>query len=924
MYKRIHSRKNFPLMIAAFALTGFLIIHNAKAQDNYLWKSVIVGGGGFIPGIIYHPNEPGLIYARTDMGGAYRWDNGGRRWVALTDSISRNMQSADFMGILSIALDPNDTNRVYMETGKYTQSWAGDGALLTSTDQGNTWSTIPLPFKVGGNEDGRGCGERLQVDPNADSILFMGTSSNSSTSPSQPALWKSTNYGASWSSVQSFGQSNVNFVLIDPTSGSHGTPSQRIFVSAANTSGPSLYETTDGGNSWAPVLGQPTGVMAIRGALADTLLYITLANYQGPNGATAGSVWKYNFSSGTWTNISPSSGSYGFSGISLYPKNPNYIVVSTLDCWYPMDEVYYSTDGGMHWTGKLRSAHLDHSYAPYTSTVNPHWLACVTMDPFDSSKAMFGTGFGIWACDNLFASTPTWYFKDANLEETVPMQIVSPQFTNLLSAMGDYDGFRHDSLDVSPPQGRWNPAKGTTLSITFASKVPSKLVKAYNQSPFGAYSTDGGTTWRDFSRYPSGTTAGGSWAVAISADGKTIVWSPAGTTTPWYSTDNGKTWMSSGGGAPSSPPVADPVNPAKFYVYNCLQGQLWVSNDSGKTFTKGAGGFLTVPSYQAQDGLMTAVPGYEGDLWICAGDGGLYHVTNPSTAKTKVNSVNSAYLFGVGKPLINGGYPALYLWGKVGGILGIFRSDDIGSSWTRINDDGHQFGYLHQVTGDMRVYGRCYISAEGRGILYGEPPNADTTDNPTTFKFYPGLTDSLRQLSQIISIKWSRAADPKGDSLTYILHFFCPGIDTTFKTPDSTEDFSVGNIQPSSQYVLTGYVTNGFDTTASANAIWFNTASTITTISHLETLPTEFTLYQNYPNPFNPSTSITYRLPSTSHVTLRIYDVLGREVSILVNEVKQPGKYVVRFDGTNFSSGVYFCTMKAGKFFQTEKLLLLK
>ena len=109
-----------------------------------------------------------------------------------------------YMGILSVALDPKNANRIYMETGEYTQWWAGNGALLSSTDKGNTWAFISLSFKVGGNEDGRGCGERLQVDPNQDSILFMGTSSNALTSPLQAGLWKSTNFGASWSSVSSF------------------------------------------------------------------------------------------------------------------------------------------------------------------------------------------------------------------------------------------------------------------------------------------------------------------------------------------------------------------------------------------------------------------------------------------------------------------------------------------------------------------------------------------------------------------------------------------------------------------------------------------------------------------------------------------------------------------------------------------------
>lgn len=931
----LHASRSAILLL--MLVTTVCFFRDVKAQTNtYTWRSVIDGGGGFVPGIVYSQTTPGLVYARTDIGGAYRWSDSLNQWIPLTDMMTRN--NSDFMGILSIALDPNDTNRVYMETGKYTQSWAGNGALLSSTDKGNTWNIIPLSFKVGGNEDGRGCGERLQVDPNADSILFMGTSSIPQTSPSQPALWKSTDFGASWSKVSSFTANSVNFVLFDPTSGTPGTPTQRIFVAATNTAGQSLYESTDGGNTWAAVSGQPTGVMAIRGGITDSLLYMTFANYQGPNSATAGSVWRYNISSGTWTNISPSTGSYGFSGISVYPKNPKIMVVSTLDRWSPMDEVYLTTDGGSTWRGRLVGATLDHSHAPYTSTVNPHWLACVAMDPFDSSKAMFGTGFGIWACDNLYASTPTWYFKDQNLEETVPMQLISPPFTNVMSAMGDYDGFRNDNLNVSPSQGRYNPPKGTTLSIAFAGKVPSKIVKAYNAAPYGAYSIDGGTTWRDFrgnrgaAGYPSGATGGGTWSIAVSADGRTIVWSPAGVTTPYYSTDNGTTWTACSGGAPALPPVADPVNPNKFYIFNgTYYGQFWVSADGGKTFSMGVKNIPSVPSYQSQDGNVTAVPGREGDLWFCCGAGGLYHSVNSGASATRVTSASSAYLLGFGKLAAGASYPAIYLWGIVNGTLGIFRSDDSGATWMRINDDNHQFGYLHQLIGDPRVYGRCYVSTEGRGVLYGESSNrSDTTDNPTTFTFNAAPSDSVAHFYQKITVSWKQSTDPSGNPVTYILHFFGPGVDTTFTSTDSAATFSVGNVQPASSYVLTGYVTNGWDTTATSNSLSILTASMLTDVRLASSpIPKTFALSQNFPNPFNPSTMITYQLPVNSDVTLDVYNVLGERVLERKYGMQAPGSYSEDLNMEAYGSGVYFYRIFAAgtdgrNFVSTKKMLLMK
>ncbi len=91
-----------------------------------------------------------------------------------------------------------------------------------------------------------------------------------------------------------------------------------------------------------------------------------------------------------------------------------------------------------------------------------------------------------------------------------------------------------------------------------------------------------------------------------------------------------------------------------------------------------------------------------------------------------------------------------------------------------------------------------------------------------------------------------------------------------------------------------------------------------------ETVIKNYNLYQNYPNPFNPITVIRYDIPSASFVTLKVYDILGREVAQLVNEEKLPGKYQVTFNASKFSSGIYFYRMKAGNFIKTNKLLLLK
>jgi ligand-binding sensor domain-containing protein len=114
------------------------------------------------------------------------------------------------------------------------------------------------------------------------------------------------------------------------------------------------------------------------------------------------------------------------------------------------------------------------------------------------------------------------------------------------------------------------------------------------------------------------------------------------------------------------------------------------------------------------------------------------------------------------------------------------------------------------------------------------------------------------------------------------------------------------------------------------NNVWIAGSNIVTKIDYTtdvektESLPSSFQLMQNYPNPFNPETVISYQLPASSYVSLKVYDTLGKEVSTLVNEEKQPGKYEVKFDASRLSSGMYFYKLNAGGFSQTKKMTLIK
>jgi xyloglucan-specific exo-beta-1,4-glucanase len=155
----------------------------------YNWHNVVIGGGGFSPNIIFSPVEKGLAYLRTDVGGAYRWDARLQRWIPLEDDIWND----SYYGIESIAPDPKDPNIVYVAAGMY--AWA-PAAIMRSNDRGAHWDIIPVAFKMGGNEDGRGMGERLAVDPERTSTLFFGSRHD--------GLWQSDDRAKTWRKVESF------------------------------------------------------------------------------------------------------------------------------------------------------------------------------------------------------------------------------------------------------------------------------------------------------------------------------------------------------------------------------------------------------------------------------------------------------------------------------------------------------------------------------------------------------------------------------------------------------------------------------------------------------------------------------------------------------------------------------------------------
>jgi len=723
------------------------------SSEPYAWHNVVIGGGGFVTGLVFHPRQQGLRYARTDVGGAYRWDEPAQRWVPLTDWLG--MADVDLTGCESIAADPNDPQRVYLAAGTYT--W-GKAAILRSDDQGKTFQRTDVPFKMGANEAGRFNGERLAVDPNDGEILYFGSR--------QDGLWRSADRGATWEKVAGFPNANPDLrqndhqrpwfdfrqqpvgivcVLFEPSSGRAGGPTPMIYaaVSAGKTN---LYRSTDAGVTWTAVPGQPAGWRPNHLVLSpDGTLYLSYGREPGPNSMTAGAVWKFNPQASVWTDITPVKPAdrdqpFGYGCVAVDAQHPSTIMATTFCHWKPHDEIFRSTNSGVSWTQLWQTNTIvwDSSSAPYTATRTPHWMGTIVIDPFNSDQVLFTTGFGIWSCRDMTradSGQPAhWTFVDTGLEETVPLALISPPSgAHLLSGVGDIDGFRHDDLDHSPAEGAFSGQRyGNTEDLAFAGQNAEFIVRTgtggdrgSNHIVHASISEDGGRTWKTLATQPRESSNAGT--VAISADGRTIVWTPQ-QSQPYWSVDLGHRWIACRGLSPDARVVADPVNPAQFYACDPRAGQLLLSTNGAASFSPTAAALPAAENFGGGFGgaggtgaVLSAAPGQQGDLWVAFRSAGLYHSTDGGATFTKLYTVQEAYSLGFGKAAPNQKYPALFLAGKVEGQPALFRSDDMGKNWVRISDAQHQYGWINHVTGDPRIYGRVYFATGGRGIIYGDP-----------------------------------------------------------------------------------------------------------------------------------------------------------------------------------------------------------
>ena len=710
------NRKKLKVYLKGFLLSSIVLIliivtnqiYSQLKRNPEKWQQVPIGGGGYVTDIYAHPQVADLVYMQTDNGGAYRWQPEQQRWHNIIDDFPG--LPWNYYGVEALALDPHNSDLIYLALGKYTDG--GEGRLWKSRDRGNTWLESDLKVAMGGDEDKRWTGNRLAVSPHNSNTLLFGSRKD--------GLWRSDDGGRHWWQVEPFGAAphadlGIIAIAFDPVD------ANRVYLSAY---GDGIYLSGDGGWSWTKMAGSP--VHGTRMVVAgDRSVYVTSDISPGVS----------KFIDGNWQDITPPGYQEQiFNALSVDPKSPNRVLVALGEVGNC--KIFYSTDNGRTWSQKLAQTKTDPSVSWFPNYFFNDHTSAVIFDPNYPHRVWLSDWFGVWRTDNFQDNLPTWTNYPQGHEQIVTFSLVSPpQGAILLSGVADIEGFYHRDL-TTYPQDRlgyenyltWKHRDRywqDTYDLVYSVNRPFDLVRVGGKRDaevnMVASSTDGGLTWQELTTFPDDKIP---LQVAIAANNPQQFIIVRSEGQPVQTSDGGKTWQQVAG-LPDGmqgpwnwnhPLAADGVNPNRFYYY--AGGTLYRSIDGGITFTEVNSSLPTVEHH-----VLKTFPGIGNELWLSLDDRGLWVSHDGGFNFSPIERIKYSRLFTWGKSKMNNPSKLLYLYGEIGDRgAGLFRSSDLGQTWQKLdaiplykNDPAKTILVLEASQQDS---GLVFLGTDGRGIYY--------------------------------------------------------------------------------------------------------------------------------------------------------------------------------------------------------------
>ena len=701
------------------------VIEKLKSATEFRFGKMYLGAEGFICGIIEHPLDPDIKYARTDVGGVYRWNPESRTFTQLSMVFPYEERNTAG-GCTGFAVDPNNKDVLWARLGTFKGN--GNG-VFKSTDRGKSWTKM-LDTECYGTGI-RTSGESLAVDPHNSDIVYTGTT--------EQGLWITKDGGKNWTqsaSIQKAAEGyEIGAILFDPSKKDAAGNTAHAYVA---TAGKGLFETTDSGMSFTPVAGSPEQPLQMR--LCDGYLFLSAAVVPKSSRVTGycnGGLFKYK--SGKWTEITPpvpiENAPYknGVNGFMIDRTNHDFIIAAG-EAWAQMGGWFArSWDGGKTWE----------KFSWYGSST-------LMQDGKNPQQMWVCTGESLDLFTDIYADIVNYklpsYREEKGIEEPVDLKILStgdPKAPMLLVNMYDRGyGYCESMFKKATYQHHEGLYCGIGTAIDYCRENPKFVARV------GRYSVkENNIVLSD--NYGRGGEKSYSWAqgkpavsIAVSAtvqkNGYPIVLvgtsnaDEGGSGTIYRSLDWGKTWEKTEGAVCNVNDttfetayrnnflVADAVDGKTFYY--CENKDFYVSHDYGATWN--VVGTLQDSGWPD----LHAVPGKEGWLYMSR-NGSMFRSTNGGATWEKITTLEmTKYLsFGKGKP--GGENPALYALGRKDGVYGLWLSDDMGETFRRVDDASKNYFMYEdtQLAGDMGVYGRVFVSLSGSGVIYFQKTDIDNT-----------------------------------------------------------------------------------------------------------------------------------------------------------------------------------------------------